>query len=52
MNFIAFEDNFGIAKIKAPAETYNHALADSHIRSRYGVAIVGVKRANKNCQYT
>jgi trk system potassium uptake protein TrkA len=51
MDFIEFEDGFGIAKINAPVETCNQALAESHIRTRFGVTVVGVKRANEDFQH-
>jgi len=51
IDFIEFEDGFGIAKIQAPAETYHRTLAESHIRSRFGVTVVGVKRASEDFQH-
>lgn len=51
MDFIEFEDGFGIAKIHAPEETHNLTLADSHVRSRFGVTVVGVKRMNEDFQH-
>ena len=51
MDFIEFEDGFGIAKIQAPAETHHLSLADSHVRSRFGVTVVGVKRMNEDFQH-
>jgi len=51
MDFIEFEDGFAIAKIHAPAETHNRTLAGAHVRSRFGVTVVGVKRANEDFQH-
>lgn len=51
MDFIEFEDGFAIAKIHAPQDTHNQALAESHVRSRFGVTVVGVKRANEDFQH-
>ena len=51
MDFIEFEDGFAIAKINAPAETHNRTLAEAHVRSRFGVTVVGVKRANEDFQH-
>ena len=51
MDFIEFEDGFAIAKINAPAETHDRTLAESHVRSRFGVTVVGVKRANEDFQH-
>jgi len=51
MDFIEFEDGFAIAKIHAPDETHHRALADSQVRSRFGVTVVGVKRLNEDFQH-
>jgi trk system potassium uptake protein TrkA len=51
MDFIEFEDGFAIAKINAPAETHNITLAESHVRARFGVTVVGVKRLNEDFQH-
>ncbi|WP_429207140.1 potassium channel family protein [Massilia sp. UYP11] len=51
MDFIEFEDGFAIAKIHAPAETHNRTLSESHVRTRFGVTVVGVKRANEDFQH-
>lgn len=51
MDFIEFEDGFAIAKIHAPADTHHHTLAEAHVRSRFGVTVVGVKRANEDFQH-
>ncbi len=51
MDFIEFEDGFAIAKINAPAETHHKTLAEAHVRSRHGVTVVGVKRANEDFQH-
>ncbi len=51
MDFIEFDDGFGIAKIHAPPYTHNQSLAESHVRSRFGVTVVGVKRANEDFQH-
>ncbi|MBD8529306.1 MULTISPECIES: TrkA family potassium uptake protein [unclassified Massilia] len=51
MDFIEFEDGFAIAKICAPPDTHHKTLADAHVRSRFGVTVVGVKRANEDFQH-
>jgi trk system potassium uptake protein TrkA len=51
IDFIEFEDGFGIAKIQAPTETHHSTLAESHVRSRFGVTVVGVKRSNEDFQH-
>lgn len=51
MDFIEFEDGFAIAKINAPPDTHHQTLAETHVRSRFGVTVVGVKRANEDFQH-
>lgn len=51
MDFIEFDDGFGIAKIHAPLYTHHQSLAESQVRSRFGVTVVGVKRANEDFQH-
>lgn len=51
IDFIEFEDGFAIAKINAPALTHNQMLLESHVREKYGVTVVGVKRANEDFQH-
>ena len=48
IDFIEFDDGFAIAKVHAPTPTHNLALADSGVRQKFGVTIVGVKRANED----
>lgn len=45
IDFIEFDDGFAIVKTRAPAEAIDRTLAASGLRSKYGVTIVGVKRA-------
>jgi trk system potassium uptake protein TrkA len=51
MDFIEFEDGFAISKIHAPAHNHHPTLAESHVRTRFGVTIVGVKRANEDFEH-
>lgn len=51
MDFIEFDDGFAIAKIHAPPLTHNQMLSESHVREKYGVTVVGVKRANEDFQH-
>ncbi|WP_349569117.1 potassium channel family protein [Azotobacter salinestris] len=51
VDFIEFDDGFAIAKIHAPAPTHNLRLADSSVRGKYGVTVVGLKRANENFRH-
>ncbi len=44
MDFIEFEDGFGIAKTRAPLRYVGKKLSDQMIQSRHNITIVGVKR--------
>lgn len=51
MDYIEFEDGFAIAKIQAPAMCQDQSLAASGVRERFGVTVVGVKRARQDFQH-
>jgi trk system potassium uptake protein TrkA len=44
IDFIEFDDDYAIAKTRAPRELYGRTLRDAALRSRYAVTVVGVKR--------
>jgi trk system potassium uptake protein TrkA len=44
IDFIQFDDDFAIVKTRAPKEAIGRTLAESALRTRYGITIVGVKR--------
>ena len=43
LDYIEVEDGFTIVKMRPPKETQGFTLAQSKIRERYGVTVVGVK---------
>jgi trk system potassium uptake protein len=51
MDYIEFDDGFAIAKIRAPSLTHHRSLAESDVRERFGVTVVGVKRANEDFRH-
>ena len=51
IDYIEFDDGFAIAKLRAPREAYGRTLAEAGLRSRYGVTVVGVKRAGQDFTY-
>jgi len=51
IDYIEFDDGFAIAKIHAPPATHGHALAEAAVRERFGVTVVGVKRANEDFRH-
>ncbi len=51
IDFIEFDDGFAIVKTPAPDEAVGKTLAESGLRSKYGVTIVGVKRRKMDFTY-
>jgi trk system potassium uptake protein TrkA len=51
IDFIQFEDDFAIAKTRAPAETHGKPLGESRVRSKHGVTVVGIKRRHLDFIY-
>ena len=51
IDFIEFDDGFAIVKTCAPRETWGYTLGDSALRSKYGVTVVGIKRAREDFTY-
>ncbi len=51
MDFIEFDDDFAIVKMRPPREVQGMTLAESDIRRRYGVTVVGVKSPGKDFTY-
>ena len=51
MDFIEFDDDFAIVKMRPPREVQGMTLADSDIRQRFGVTVVGVKSPGKDFTY-
>ena len=51
IDFIEFDDGFAIVKVRAPQEAVGKTLKASGVRSKYGVTVVGVKRAREDFTY-
>lgn len=51
IDFIEFDDGFAIVKTRAPRESLGRTLAESALRSKYGVTVVGVKRPRTDFTY-
>lgn len=51
IDFIEFDDGFAIAKIHSPLSSHNSTLADGQIREKFGVTVVGLKRASQDFQH-
>lgn len=50
-DYIEFDDGFAIIKMKPPAETLGFTLAQSQLRTKYGVTVVGVKSPGQDFTY-
>jgi trk system potassium uptake protein len=51
IDFIEFDDGFAIAKTGAPREGTGMTLADSDLRKKYGITVVGIKRPGTDFTY-
>ena len=51
LDFIEFDDDFAIVKMHPPTETVGFTLAESNVRQKYGVTIVGVKTPGEDFTY-
>lgn len=51
LDFIEFDDNFVIVKLKAPAFLHGRTLKESQVRSRFRVTVTGVKAPGKPVSY-
>ncbi len=51
IDFIEFDDDFAIAKFRAPIRYANKTLEESGIRTKHHVTVVGVKRLNEDFVY-
>ena len=48
LDYIEFDDGYAIVKTQPPESIYGLPLGESRVRSRYGVTVVGVKRAGED----
>ncbi|MBM7051954.1 MULTISPECIES: TrkA family potassium uptake protein [unclassified Rothia (in: high G+C Gram-positive bacteria)] len=51
LDYIEFDDDFAIVKMHPPKETQGFTLAESNVRSKYGVSVVGVKSPGEDFTY-
>jgi trk system potassium uptake protein TrkA len=51
LDYIEVEDGFTVVKMRPPQETKGFTLAQSRVRSRYGVTIIGVKSPGREFVY-
>lgn len=48
LDYIEFDDGYAIVKTRPPVSIHGIPLGESRVRSRFGVTIVGVKRAGSD----
>ena len=51
IDFIEFDDGYAIVKTRAPEQAAGRTLADSALRSKYGITVVGVKTPGRDFTY-
>ena len=51
LDFIEFDDGYAIAKVRAPGEAVGKTLAESALRTKYGITVVGVKMTGSDFTY-
>ena len=51
LDYIEFDDGFAIVKMPPPKETQGFTLAESQVREKYGVTVVGVKSIGRDFTY-
>jgi trk system potassium uptake protein TrkA len=51
LDYIEFEDGFAIVKMRPPKETQGFTLAESQVRKKYGVTVIGVKTPGQDFAY-
>ena len=51
IDFIEFDDDFAIVKMYPPKPIRGIALAESAVRRKYGITVVGVKSPGKDFTY-
>jgi trk system potassium uptake protein TrkA len=51
LDYIEFDDDFAIVKMRPPRETHGFTLAQSALRAKYGVTVVGVKSPGQDFTY-
>lgn len=51
IDFIEFDDDFAIVKTRPPREALGKSLAQSELRSKHGITVVGVKRPHQDFTY-
>jgi trk system potassium uptake protein TrkA len=51
LDFIEFDDDFALAKVRAPDHIVGKTLAECALRTHYGITVVGVKRSGEDFEY-
>lgn len=52
IDYIDVEDGFTIVKMRPPRETHHFTLSQLDLQGKYGVHVIGVKRADQDFEYS
>jgi len=51
LDYIEFDDDFAIVKLRAPKSLSGMTLAETHVRNKYGITVLGVKAPGTEFTY-
>jgi trk system potassium uptake protein len=52
IDFIAFDDDFAIAKVRTPSFVAGLSLGQTNLRAKYGISVIGIKPMGAEFSYT
>lgn len=52
LDFVEFEDDFAMVKMRTPAFTYGQRLGEAGIRREYGVTVIAIRKDTEEWTYT
>ncbi len=52
LDYVEFEDNFAMVKMRTPAFAYGKRLGEAHIRRDYGVTVIAIRKDTDEWTYT
>ena len=52
LDYVEFEDNFAMVKMRTPTFVYGKRLGETHIRATYGVTVIAIRKDTDEWTYT
>jgi trk system potassium uptake protein TrkA len=52
LDYVEFEDNFAMVKMRTPPFVYGKKLGEAHIRAEHGVTVIAIKKDSDEWTYT